>query len=389
MRAGLGSSGEAEVALQIRVYNHFYTPKNVRVPAPALVVMHEWGGPMLFGSERVCGETDHPVLVKHRAETTSGRALADFYASHGYCVLVIDAYHFGRRAPRGIGGLPEVFDPFTLDQATLASYEAKVRDQLYLGVRQLNWAGTTWCGVNFGDDSRCVDYLLSRPEVDGGRIGVTGLSGGGWRTDILAALDDRIRAAIPVGWMTTGDHQQPYNVAGAIGTFCLLPGVWDRIDIPDLIAMAAPKACMVVSGRQDMLFPPAGQREAARQIAAAYEWASCPNRFRDYAPDKPHCYDREIQEQALAWFDLYLKNGLGPQTKQYPNPESVGGSPGSQRDKHVLHIKGLIFPTWHAGGVLVAGRGCPFFIIHSTFRIPLPTLALVCPHPQLATSSFP
>ena len=155
-----------------------------------------------------------------------------------------------------------------------------------------------------------------RGEVDGGRIGVTGLSGGGWRTDILAALDDRIRAAIPVGWMTTGDHQQPYNVAGAIGTFCLLPGVWDRIDIPDLIAMVAPKACMVVSGRQDMLFPPAGQREAARQIAAAYEWASCPNRFRDYAPDKPHCYDREIQEQALAWFDLHLKNELGPQTKQ-------------------------------------------------------------------------
>ena len=77
-------------------------------------------------------------------------------------MIVIDAYHFGRRAPRGIGGLPAVFDPLKLDPATLASYEAKVRDQLYLGVRQLNWAGTTWCGVNFGDDSRCVDYLLSR-----------------------------------------------------------------------------------------------------------------------------------------------------------------------------------------------------------------------------------
>ena len=281
---------------------YFYTPKNVKLPAPALVVMHEWGGPMLFGSERVCGETKIPVLVEHRATYTSGRALADFYASNGYCVVVIDAFHFGRRAPRGIGGLPAEFDPFTLDKAMLASYETKVRDQLYLGVRQLNWAGTTWCGVNFGDDSRCVDYLLSRKEVDKDRIGVTGLSGGGWRTNILAALDDRIQAAVPVGWMTTGDHQQPYNVAGAIGTFCLLPGVWDRIDIPDLMAMAAPKACMVVSGKQDILFPPAGQREAARQITAAYEWAGRPRNFRDYAPDKPHCYDREIQEQALAWF---------------------------------------------------------------------------------------
>ncbi len=66
---------------------------------------------------------------------------------------------------------------------------------------------------------------------------------------------------------------------------------------------------MVVSGRKDLLFPPAGQREAARQIAAAYEWAGFATSFRDYAPDKPHCYDREIQEQALAWFDLYLQTG--------------------------------------------------------------------------------
>jgi hypothetical protein len=39
--------------------------------------------------------------------------------------------------------------------------------------------------------------------------------------------------------MTTGDTQQAYNLAGAIGTFCLLPGAWNRLDVPDLIAMAA------------------------------------------------------------------------------------------------------------------------------------------------------
>jgi hypothetical protein len=58
------------------------------------------------------------------------RVVPDFYASHGYCVLVIDAYHFGRRAPRGIGGLPVVFDPFKLDQATLASSEAAAPNAL-------------------------------------------------------------------------------------------------------------------------------------------------------------------------------------------------------------------------------------------------------------------
>lgn len=292
-----------------RVPGYFYTPKHVPLPAPAVVVMHEWGGPMLFGCERVCGETDHPALVEHRKIYAGGRALADFFASNGYCVIAIDAYHFGRRVPRGVSRplVPDEPEPWNLPLHGFYEYERSLSEVLYLGVRELNWAGTTWCGVNFGDDSRCIDYLEGRPEVDASRVGVTGLSGGGWRTNILAALDERVKAAVPVGWMTTGDTQQAYNLVSAIGTFCLLPGVWNRLDVPDLIAMAAPAACMVVSGRRDPLFPPAGQQEAARQIGEAYRRAGCPERFRDYSPDKSHCYDIEIQEEALKWFDHHLK----------------------------------------------------------------------------------
>lgn len=290
-----------------RVPGYFYIPKNVPLPAPALIVLHEWGGPMLFGADRVSGKAVHPVVTKHRDTYTSGRALADWYGSKGYAVIVIDAYHFGRRAPRGLGGLPQNYDPATLDDTTLAKYEDLARGALYLGVRELNWAGTTWAGVNFGDDSRCVDYLLSRKEVDGTRIGCTGLSGGGWRTNMIAALEPRVKAVVSVGWMTTGDTQQAYNLSGAIGTFCLLPGVWNRLDVPDLIAMAAPRACMVVSATEDLLFPPLGQKEAARQIADAFSWAGAPELFRNYAPAKPHCYDQEIQEEALAWFNKHLK----------------------------------------------------------------------------------
>jgi dienelactone hydrolase len=290
-----------------RVPGYFYTPKNVPLPAPALIVMHEWGGPMLFGVDRVCGEAVHPVIVEHRAECTSGRPLADWYASQGYAVIVIDAYHFGQRTPRGIGGLPQSFNPATLDDAKLKEYDSLTRELLYLGVRELNWAGTTWAGLNYGDDSRCVDYLLSRKEVDGTRIGCTGLSGGGWRTDMIAALEPRVKATVSVGWMTTGDTQQAYNLAWAVGTFCLLPGVWNRLDIPDMISMGAPKACMVVSGTKDILFPPLGQSEAARQIAEAYSWAGIPDNFRSLTPSKEHCYDREIQEEALVWFNKHLK----------------------------------------------------------------------------------
>jgi dienelactone hydrolase len=233
--------------------------------------------------------------------------LADWYASHGYAVIVIDAYHFGHRTPRGLGGLPQSFSPETLDSAKLKEYDSLTRELLYLGVREINWAGTTWAGLNYGDDSRCVDYLLSRKEVDGTRIGCTGLSGGGWRTDMIAALEPRVKAIVSVGWMTTGDTQQAYNLSGAVGTFCLLPGVWNRLDIPDMISMGAPKACMVVSCTEDTLFPPLGQEEAARQITNAFSWAGIPDHFRSYTPAKGHCYDKEIQEEALAWLNKHLK----------------------------------------------------------------------------------
>src|SRR5690349_3136380 len=55
-------------------------------------------------------------------------------------------------------------------------------------------AGQTLLGMQVYDNRRAVDYLLTRPEVDGDRLGITGASGGGNQTMYAGALDERFRA---------------------------------------------------------------------------------------------------------------------------------------------------------------------------------------------------
>ena len=65
----------------------------------------------------------------------------------------------------------------------------------------LDLVGANEIGIFYLAMRRGLDYLYNDPHVDRNRIGVTGLSGGGWQTIVLSSLDERVKASQSSCWI--------------------------------------------------------------------------------------------------------------------------------------------------------------------------------------------
>jgi len=130
---------------------------------------------ILYEPERTTGRA--PAILNVHGHDPLGKA-AEYkqkrcinFAKHGIMALNLEWFAFGELAERG--------------------------NEHWFG-GHLDLVGANELGLFYLEMRRGLDYLYDHPQVDRNRIGVTGLSGGGWQTIVLSSLDERVRVSVPV-----------------------------------------------------------------------------------------------------------------------------------------------------------------------------------------------
>lgn len=123
-------------------------------------------------------------------------------------------------------------------------------DHLKLFGVHLDLVGANAVGLFHLAMRRGLDYLERHPNADPSRLGVTGLSGGGWQTIFLSSLDERVAVSIPVAGFSTMASQAERE--SDMGDIEQNPTDFRReIDFSTLTALRAPSPTLLLYNAED------------------------------------------------------------------------------------------------------------------------------------------
>ena len=202
--------------------------------------------------------------------------------------------------PLGQGERLQYFDP----EKGASVVGRATSEHSYVG-RQFFIAGMSLSSYFTWDGIRAVDYLLTRPEVDPARIGVTGISGGGMATSYAWAADDRLAAAAPTCYIT-GYRRLLESIGPQDAEQNFLHGVAKGITHADLLEVQAPKPALMVVTTRDF-FSIQGARETFREVQAAYRNLGDAEALGIAEDDYEHGYTVKNREAIYAFFQKYLR----------------------------------------------------------------------------------
>jgi dienelactone hydrolase len=114
----------------------------------------------------------------------------------------------------------------------------------------LDLVGANAVGLFYLAMRRGLDYLYEHPNADRARLGMTGLSGGGWQTITLSSLDKRVSVAVPVAGYASLISELDRAVYG--DDIEQIPtDFFAGVDYSHLTAMRAPRATLVIFNAED------------------------------------------------------------------------------------------------------------------------------------------
>ncbi len=256
--------------------------------------------PAILGS---CGHSNNG-----KASTVYQRVFAGL-ARLGFVVLVYD--------PPGQGERFLYYDP-KLGESELEPEWPTTIEHTMAGVQCL-LTGSNVANYFVWDGIRGIDYLVSRPEVDPERIGATGNSGGGTLTAYIAAVDDRVKVAVPSCYITRWDRLWT-TIGPQDSEQCLVPFIAEGLDFSDFIFAFAPKPYLVNTAIRDF-FPILGARASVAEGRRIYEVLGRSENLEQFEADDQHGYTRPRREAAYRWLGKHLLGLSGPWDEEPLNPE--------------------------------------------------------------------
>jgi dienelactone hydrolase len=279
--------------IEVRLSRYYTVPAYLLVPDgkgpfPAVNVLHDHGGHFFIGKEKMVrplATEDSLVVSDAEAWLTplyEGQFLGDFLARHGYVVFCADAPMWGERGRA----------------------EGEDRSKYDMIAGNMMMYGIDLSAYMTYDDLSGTEFLASLPFVDARRIGCTGCSMGAYRTWMLAALSDRIKAGAAVCWMTTTDEQMSFKYSRTEnGGFAnCLPGLRRWLDYPHIASIACPKPMLFISGAQDKLFPVPSVEKAYSQMHDVWRSQGADDRLETELWDMPHSCPLRAQQRILEFF---------------------------------------------------------------------------------------
>ncbi len=156
--------------------------------------------------------------------------------------------------------------------------------------------------LNIHDQMQTVDYLLTRPEVDGDRLGVLGRSFGGTKSQYVGIYDDRIKVVAVICYMCT---TLEYTFED-INNNCLsqyVPGLFQYGDVATVAGLMAPKPLLVQSGFADECFSVDSAAEAHEELRSIYRAAGAEDKLTTDIFDGKHDFNPPV---AYGFFDKWL-----------------------------------------------------------------------------------